>query len=79
MKIKFRIDMGIDHREEIINEQQTNVIFVHYSGKLWTVRGAVNNNSKYFQEIFRDLFKENILSYLIIKKCSQRFSKVIYE
>ena len=36
--------MGIDHREEIINEeQQTNGIFVHYSGKFkpWTVRGAI--------------------------------------
>ena len=69
--LNFRIDMGIDNREEIIDEeQQKNIIFVHYSGKFkpWTVRGAVNNNSKYFQEIFRDLFKRKYFILFNYKK-----------
>ena len=55
--LNFKIDMEIFEKMEL-SEENSNINFLHYSGKFkpWSIRGALNNNSEYFQEIYRKLF-----------------------
>ena len=55
--LNFKVDMEIFEKMQL-NKEYSNVNFLHYSGKFkpWSVRGALNNNSEYFQEIYRKLF-----------------------
>lgn len=59
--LNYKVDMEVDNSAELIDQKQKeNIIFLHYSGKFkpWSVRGAVNDNSKYFQETYRNLFEK---------------------
>ncbi len=59
--LNYKVDMEVDNSAELIDhKQKENIIFLHYSGKFkpWSVRGAVNDNSKYFQETYRNLFEK---------------------
>ncbi len=59
--LNYKVDMEVDNSAELIDhKQKENIIFLHYSGKFkpWSVRGAVNDNSKYFQETYRNLYEK---------------------
>ena len=40
------------------NSETQEILIIHYSGKFkpWSVRGAVNYNAEYFQEIYRSIY-----------------------
>ena len=56
--LNHQVKMEDKSKEKIKNSD--GVLFLHYSGKFkpWTVRGAYNSNSQYFQSIFRSLYNE---------------------
>ena len=65
--LNYKVYMEEDTSAKEINETVLNDIsLLHYSGKYkpWAVKGAVNNNSEYFQNIYRDLYgKKYYISY----------------
>lgn len=57
--LNFKIDMDIDNKAlNITNGETQEILIIHYSGKFkpWSVRGAVNYNAEYFQEIYRSIY-----------------------
>jgi hypothetical protein len=42
----------------IENDLERNISILHYSGKFkpWSVRGVVNHNAEFFQEIYRSIY-----------------------
>ena len=44
-----------------IQEEFDKIYFLHYSGKYkpWSIKGALNLNSEYFQSIYRELYSNN--------------------
>jgi lipopolysaccharide biosynthesis glycosyltransferase len=52
--LNFKVDMEVAEK----NGEYHNVNLLHYSGKFkpWSIKGALNYNSEYFQESYRKLF-----------------------
>ena len=56
--LNHQVKMEDKSKEEIKNTD--GIVFLHYSGKFkpWTVRGAYNSDSQYFQKIYRTLYAD---------------------
>lgn len=57
--LNFKVDMDTGNKAiNIENDLERNISILHYSGKFkpWSVRGAVNHNAEFFQEIYRSIY-----------------------
>ena len=57
--LNTKVDMEVDNNAQKFSEDDIqNLSLLHYSGKFkpWSVRGAINDNSDYFQDIYRKLY-----------------------
>ena len=53
--LNCKVDMELSEK----NSEYSDIKLLHYSGKFkpWSIKGALNYNSEYFQESYRKLFK----------------------
>ncbi len=59
--MNYKVDMEADNTSYKIDEQmESEIRLLHFSGKFkpWTVKGAINDNAEYFQNIYRELFNK---------------------
>ena len=59
--LNTKVDMEVDNNANTFSEDEMqNLSFLHYSGKFkpWSVRGAINDNSEFFQNIYRQLYNK---------------------
>jgi UDP-glucose/galactose:(glucosyl)LPS alpha-1,2-glucosyl/galactosyltransferase len=57
--LNFKVDMDTNNKAiNIENDLKHKISILHYSGKFkpWSVRGAVNHNAEFFQEIYRSIY-----------------------
>lgn len=54
LALNFKVDMELSDK----NSEYLDIKLLHYSGKFkpWSIKGALNYNSEYFQESYRKLF-----------------------
>jgi len=77
--LNFKVDMEVDNNAlSIIDSKKRSISLVHYSGKFkpWSIRGAVNDNAEYFQEIYRELYNKKY--YLNINYKKNALNDIIY-
>lgn len=69
--LNFKVDMAVDNKANKISiSELATISLLHYSGKFkpWSVRGAVNDNAEYFQEIYRSLYSKKYYLAINYKK-----------
>ncbi len=64
--LNFRFDMERNNESDV----SKNVSLIHYSGKFkpWSIEGAVNNYSEFFQTVYRNLYNKKYFFLLNYKK-----------
>ncbi len=64
--LNFKFDMERNNESSV----SANVSLIHYSGKFkpWSIKGAVNYHSEYFQSIYRNLYNKKYFFLLNYKK-----------
>lgn len=69
--LNFKVDMDTDNRAVNIEKNlEQKISILHYSGKFkpWSVRGAVNHNAEFFQEIYRSIYTKKYYLNINYKK-----------
>lgn len=69
--LNFKVDIEIgNNKNNFTKNEKKDVSILHYSGKFkpWSVRGAVNDNPDYFQEIYRSLYSKKYYLNINYKK-----------
>ncbi len=65
--LNYKVDMEDDDSAIDVDKRSlNNISLLHYSGKFkpWAIKGALNDNAEYFQNIFRGLYgKKYYISY----------------